>query len=82
MEKENKPLRVAVVVLNWNGRVLLEKFLPSLVENNHPQSRIYVADNASTDDSLVWLAEHYPQVGVIRNDRNYGQRIQRCPRRP
>lgn len=72
MEKENKPLRVAVVVLNWNGRVLLEKFLPSLVENNHPQSRIYVADNASTDDSLVWLAEHYPQVGIIRNDRNYG----------
>lgn len=72
MEKENKPLRVAVVVLNWNGRVLLEKFLPSLVENNHSQSRIYVADNASTDDSLVWLAEHYPQVGIIRNDRNYG----------
>ena len=72
MEKENKPLRVAVVVLNWNGRALLEKFLPSLVENNHPQARIYVADNASTDDSLVWLAEHYPQVGIIRNDRNYG----------
>ena len=56
MEKENNPLRVAVVVLNWNGRALLEKFLPSLVENNHPQARIYVADNASTDDSLAWLA--------------------------
>ena len=72
MEKENNPLRVAVVGLNWNGRALLEKFLPSLVENNHPQARIYVADNASTDDSLAWLAEHYPQVGIIRNDRNYG----------
>lgn len=72
MEKGNKPLSVAVVVLNWNGRALLEQFLPSLVRYNHPQAKIYVADNASTDDSRTWLAGHYPQVELIRNDRNYG----------
>ena len=69
---QNKPLRIAVVVLNWNGRELLERFLPSLVRWNHPQARLYVADNASDDDSLAWLEEHYPQVGVIRNARNDG----------
>lgn len=72
MEKEDKPLSVAVVVLNWNGHSLLEKFLPSLVRYNHPQAKIYVADNASTDDSVAWLQANYPQVGIIQNDRNYG----------
>lgn len=68
---ENK-LSFAVVVLNWNGRELLEKFLPSLVACNHPQARLYVADNASTDDSLEFLRRNYPQVGIIRNEANYG----------
>lgn len=72
MKRESEPLSIAVVVLNWNGRALLEEFLPSLVRYNHPQAKIYVADNASTDDSVEWLQRNYPEVGIIRNAENYG----------
>ncbi len=61
----------AVVILNYNGRSLLQKFLPSVVEYT-PQARIVVVDNASTDDSLGWVAEHFPQVEQIRLDSNLG----------
>lgn len=64
-------MKIAVVILNWNGKRLLEQFLPSVVDFS-PEADIYVADNASTDDSLAFLKEHFPQVKIIRNEVNGG----------
>ncbi len=62
---------IAVVVLNWNGKALLEKFLPALVAYS-PEATLYVADNNSTDDSISFLKEKYPAITVIQNNANYG----------
>lgn len=63
--------RIAVVILNWNGRSMLQRFLPSVVAQS-PVADIVVADNGSTDDSLAFLQQYYPQVKLIPLDRNYG----------
>lgn len=63
---------VAVVILNWNGKTLLENFLPSVVASNYPNLKIIVGDNASTDNSVAFVKENYPQVELIQNDKNYG----------
>lgn len=65
-------MKVAVVILNWNGRGFLEKFLPQVIAFNAPYSEIIVADNASTDDSVAFLQKNYPQVKIIRNAQNGG----------
>jgi GT2 family glycosyltransferase len=64
-------LKIAVVILNWNGAKLLEKFLPIVIENS-PEAAIYVADNASTDNSISIIKEKFPQVKIIINKENYG----------
>ena len=64
--------RLSVVILNWNGRRHLERYLPSVVAHTEGDAEVVVADNGSTDDSLQWLRLNYPDVGVIRLDRNYG----------
>ncbi|MBO5044481.1 MAG: glycosyltransferase family 2 protein [Alistipes sp.] len=64
--------RTAVVILNWNGRQHLEQFLPSVVAHTPQQVRIIVADNGSTDDSVAFIAQHYPAIEIIRLGRNYG----------
>lgn len=65
--------KTAVVILNWNGRVLLEKFLPVVLKNSaHEGVEVIVADNASSDDSLLFLQESFPSVRVIQLDKNYG----------
>jgi len=63
---------IAIVILNWNGRKYLEQFLPSVIASSYPAKEVIVADNASTDDSLPFLRENYPQVRIIALDRNYG----------
>ncbi len=65
-------MRVAVVILNWNGRRYLEKFLPMLVRHSQGDAEIVVADNASTDDSVQFLKTHYPEIRIIRNPSNGG----------
>lgn len=64
--------RLSVVILNWNGRRHLERYLPSVVTHTDGDAEVVVADNGSTDDSLQWLRLNYPDVRVIRLDRNYG----------
>lgn len=61
----------AVVILNWNGRSFLEKFLPALTKHT-TSGDIIVADNASSDDSVAFLDQHYPNIEVIKNDTNGG----------
>jgi len=61
----------AVVILNWNGAHLLRQFLPGVVSCS-PQTRVYVIDNASGDDSVAYLSAHQPEVGIIVLDKNHG----------
>ena len=63
---------VAVVILNWNGRKFLEQFLPSVVASTYANMQVIVADNASADDSIEFLALMYPKVEIIRNEGNLG----------
>ncbi len=66
-------MSVAVVILNWNGRDMLAKYLPSVVEfSSLPGVEIVVADNGSTDDSLDYLSEKFPMVRQIILPENYG----------
>lgn len=64
-------MKIAIVILNWNGKHWLEQFLPTVVSHAgaHP---VYLADNASTDDSITWAQTHYPNVQIIAMDRNRG----------
>lgn len=62
---------IAVVILNWNGKALLEKFLPTVVKFSK-QATIYVADNASTDRSVAYVKDYFPQVKIIQNPSNGG----------
>lgn len=64
-------MKIAVVILNWNGKKLLEQFLPSVVQNS-PEATIYVADNNSSDDSISYISTHFPSVQIIKNDYNFG----------
>ncbi|WP_228236009.1 glycosyltransferase family 2 protein [Allomuricauda sp. M10] len=64
-------MKIAVVILNWNGEALLERFLPSVMEHSKGAD-IYVVDNASTDGSVEFLKQHYPSVGIVQNDVNGG----------
>ncbi len=68
---ENLPL-VAVVILNWNGKHFLEKFLPSVIASTYKNMQIIIADNASTDDSVSFLQSYFPQIRVIQNNINGG----------
>ena len=66
-----KPL--AVIILNWNGRDLLRRFLPSVVEHSDSSiSRIVVADNGSDDDSIEVLEREFPQVEIQKKEKNFG----------
>lgn len=64
-------MKLAVVILNWNGKNLLEQFLPTIIQYS-PEATIYVADNASTDDSVVYIKANFPSVKIIINKANYG----------
>ena len=64
----------AIVIPNWNGRDLLEKYLPSVVTaaERVPGSEVIVVDNGSSDDSAAFIRERYPQVRVIALEKNLG----------
>src|ERR1035437_6037564 len=66
----HKPV-VAVVVLNFNGKKLLQQFIPPLVKYSENTS-VYVIDNASTDDSVNYLEKDFPQIKNIKLEKNYG----------
>jgi GT2 family glycosyltransferase len=69
---ENKLPRVAVVILAWNGKKFLEKFLPSVVSSTYANLEICVADNHSTDGTADYIREHWPKLKLIRLERNEG----------
>lgn len=63
--------KVAIVILNYNGQGFLEKFLPSVIQNSQGHE-IIVADNASTDTSVTFLKQHYPNIRLIQLPHNGG----------
>lgn len=63
--------KVAIVILNWNGKKYLEKFLPSVVSFSG-NAEIIVADNNSSDDSVAFLKENYPNLRIVVNSENGG----------
>lgn len=64
--------KVAVVILNWNGRHLLERFLPPVLKYSNGLAEVIVADNGSDDDSLAFMASDFPEVRVISMQENAG----------
>lgn len=64
-------LKIAVVILNWNGETLLEQYLPSVIEYSKGAT-IFLADNASTDGSVAFVKANYPEVTIIQNSENGG----------
>lgn len=64
--------KVAIVILNWNGINLLKKFLPSVCAATYSNMDIVVGDNASTDGSVQFLKEYYPEIKIVLNKQNYG----------
>ncbi len=71
VKKEAWP-EVAVVILNYNGRSWLEKFLPGVIRNCGEKAVVHIADNGSTDDSLSWLSSHYPEIRQRNLGANFG----------
>lgn len=65
-------LSVAVLILNWNGRSLLQTCLPLLLNQTYSNYKIVVIDNGSTDASVSFVAEKFPQVQIIQNEENLG----------
>jgi GT2 family glycosyltransferase len=64
--------KIAVVILNWNGKHHLERFLPSVLTSTYSNYDLIVADNGSTDDSISFLQNNYPEIRLIRFDHNFG----------
>jgi hypothetical protein len=64
--------KVAVVIVHWNRKALLEQFLPFVVASTYPNLQIVVADNHSDDGSQEFIRSHYPQISIVQNDSNYG----------
>lgn len=70
-QKANLILKIAIVILNWNGKSWLEKFLPKVIQYSQ-NATIYVIDNASTDNSIKFLKSHFPSVKIVINKENKG----------
>ncbi len=64
-------MKIAIAILNWNGKNWLEKFLPNVLKYSL-EAEIYVLDNASTDDSVPFLESNFPSVKIIQNPSNSG----------
>jgi GT2 family glycosyltransferase len=72
----DKKNSVAIVILNWNGRVFLERFMGKVLDSislfGSFVARLVVVDNGSTDDSVDWMKTNYPDTELILLDKNYG----------
>jgi GT2 family glycosyltransferase len=63
---------VAIVILNFNGKKHLETFLPSVMNTSYSDAKIIIADNGSTDESLIFLAANYPSITCLQRETNEG----------
>lgn len=65
-------MHIAIVILNWNGAGMMKQYLPNVLKHSQADGEVWVADNASTDESMDMLKRDFPQVKTIRLDRNHG----------
>ena len=66
-------MKTSVVILNWNTKDYLERFLPGLIDSvRNEDAEVIVADSASTDGSMEMMRERFPQIRRIELDDNYG----------
>lgn len=65
-------MKTAIVILNWNGRLFLEAFLPTIIETSGSVAEVIIADNQSTDDSIDYLNKNFPDVRIIHTGGNFG----------
>ena len=78
LEATNFEMKTAIVILNYNGKAHLEKYLPSVIAHTFPPSgrfgetSIVLADNGSTDDSVSFLKTNFPEIKLLCFDKNYG----------
>ena len=63
--------KVSVVILNYNGLKLMQKYLPTVIENSRG-AEVIVADNGSTDGSVEWLRNEHPELRLIAFEKNFG----------
>jgi GT2 family glycosyltransferase len=64
--------KIAVVILNWNGKKFLQQFLPSVLSASYSNYEVIVADNGSSDDSIAFMQNNYPAIRLIRFEQNLG----------
>ncbi len=64
--------KVAIVILNWNGAKMLSQYLPTVLKYSRDEAVVYVADNASTDNSLDLLREKFPECRLVVLEKNWG----------
>jgi hypothetical protein len=64
--------KLAIVILNWNGAAMLRRYLPSVLQYSCDEATVWVADNASTDESVEMLQREFPECRLIVLDRNWG----------
>ena len=64
--------KLAIVILNWNGAEMLKKYLPNVLNYSRDEATVYVADNASTDNSMEMLRNEFPECKTIILDKNWG----------
>lgn len=64
--------KLAIVILNWNGAKMLQQYLPSVLQYSREEATVYVADNASSDNSLEILRTRFPEVRIITLEKNWG----------
>ena len=60
-------MKLAIAILNWNGKKLLQRFLPSVIQNS-PEANVFIIDNGSNDGSQNYIKQNYPEVDLIQLD--------------
>ena len=69
--KSDYPL-VSLIIVNWNGKKWLRNCLDSVYSQNYKNFEVIFVDNASTDDSVDFVKDNYPETKIIQNEDNYG----------
>lgn len=69
----NDTIKLGVIILNWNGLTLLQKFLPGVLKfTSSPLVEVIIADNGSTDGSVAWIESEFPEIRILKFEKNYG----------
>ncbi len=64
--------KIAIVILNWNGASMMHRYLPGVLRYSREEATVYVADNASTDNSVEMLRRDFPECRIIELEKNWG----------